>query len=139
MAKQVKRISAILLSILMIASTLSVGFTASAEETTVTPLTALNGDPVAIMDGETQIGEANYYKYDYKPANSQAFLDSLYTEGSSKLSLVAPTTTLHKKLADGSYKTSDSSANSGSDIFNNYLYDADKEKTTSIQNGDAGT
>jgi len=139
MAKQVKRISAILLSILMIASTLSVGFTASAEETTVTPLTALNGDPVAIMDGETQIGEANYYKYDYKPANSQAFLDSLYTEGSSKLSLVAPTTTLHKKLADGSYKTSNSSANSGSDIFNNYLYDADKEKTTSIQNGDAGT
>ena len=97
--KVIKRYIAFLISVLLLASSMSVGFTAFAAE-----LTSLNGMCMEdIQKNDANIGTATHYEYQWNPAKNWEELQSLASEGTAELNFKNIESAIHTHTGDGVY------------------------------------
>lgn len=94
MAKQTKRIVSLLVAALLVASSLTVGFSAFAAE----PTTLTNIGTEAIVKGDSEIGTATHYDYQWNPQKNWDELIGLASEGALELNhkTVSSATNIHQ-------------------------------------------
>ena len=120
-----RKIVSLLVSLFLLVSSMSVGFTAFAAEVT----SMANMGSEAIVKNDAQIGTATYYNYTtWGPQANWDDLKSLASEGTEKLPHKSATSTLYTKGGNGQYTYADTTSNSMQDVLKvNGPWEGDKQ------------
>ena len=106
MFKKAKRIVSLLVAALLVASSLTVGFSAFAEEITTLDVKGTE----AIMMGDIQVGTATHYEFQWNPQKNWEELNAMGSEGANLLTPITSESAIHTRNFDGSYTSTPSNS-----------------------------